>query len=37
MKNDNKRQEMKQNCRKIARKDAALKIAEQLLGTVGRG
>jgi UDP-N-acetylglucosamine--N-acetylmuramyl-(pentapeptide) pyrophosphoryl-undecaprenol N-acetylglucosamine transferase len=37
MKNDNKRQEMKQNCRKIARKDAALKIAERLLGAVGRG
>ena len=30
MKNDNKRQEMKQNCRKIARPDAALKIAERL-------
>jgi UDP-N-acetylglucosamine--N-acetylmuramyl-(pentapeptide) pyrophosphoryl-undecaprenol N-acetylglucosamine transferase len=30
MKNENRRQEMKQNCRKIARKDAAAKIAERL-------
>ena len=37
MKNDTKRREMKQNCRKIAQKDAALKIAELLLGAVGRG
>jgi UDP-N-acetylglucosamine--N-acetylmuramyl-(pentapeptide) pyrophosphoryl-undecaprenol N-acetylglucosamine transferase len=37
MKNDNKRQEMKQNCWKIAKKDAALKIAELLLGAVGKG
>jgi UDP-N-acetylglucosamine--N-acetylmuramyl-(pentapeptide) pyrophosphoryl-undecaprenol N-acetylglucosamine transferase len=36
MKDENKRQEMKQNCLKIARIDAALKIAERL-GTVVRG
>jgi UDP-N-acetylglucosamine--N-acetylmuramyl-(pentapeptide) pyrophosphoryl-undecaprenol N-acetylglucosamine transferase len=30
MKNENRRQEMKRNCRKIARKDAAAKIAERL-------
>jgi len=30
MKNENRRQEMKRNCRKIARKDAAAKIAEKL-------
>lgn len=30
MKNDTKRQEMKQNCRKMARPDAALKIAKRL-------
>ena len=30
MKNENRRQEMKQNCRKIARPDAAAKIAERL-------
>jgi UDP-N-acetylglucosamine--N-acetylmuramyl-(pentapeptide) pyrophosphoryl-undecaprenol N-acetylglucosamine transferase len=37
MKNDTKRQEMKQNCRNIARPDAALKIAERLLGAIGNG
>jgi UDP-N-acetylglucosamine--N-acetylmuramyl-(pentapeptide) pyrophosphoryl-undecaprenol N-acetylglucosamine transferase len=37
MKNDTKRQEMERSCRKIARPDAALKIAERLLGVVGRG
>jgi len=37
MENDNKRQEMKQNCRKIAGKDAALKIAERLMRMAGGG